>query len=126
MIVAREDHDAAQWRGACEIGVFEGIARAVDTRPLAVPETEYTVVARAVEQADLLGSPQRGRREFLVDAGLEGDPVVLEQRGLLPELEIETAQRRTAVSGNEACCVAARSIRRRSSGRRTSAWVALR
>src|ERR1700730_3024247 len=64
--------------GAGEIGMAEDIAGAVDARPLAVPEAEYAVEPPFAAQLGLLGAPQRGRGETLVDAGLKPDVVRIE------------------------------------------------
>jgi len=47
---------------------------------------------------DLLGAPQGGRREVLVDARLEFDVVVLDEALGLPQRLVETAERRAAIA----------------------------
>ena len=75
---------AAKRRGAGEIGVAEGVAGAIDPRPLAVPHAEHAVVAALAVQPGLLRAPQRGRGEVLVDARLEHDVVLLEEAPARP------------------------------------------
>jgi hypothetical protein len=74
VVVAGDGDDAAERRGAGEIGVLERVRAAVDARTLAVPDAEHAVVLRIGEvEVELLRSPDRGRRQLLVDAGLEHD-----------------------------------------------------
>ena len=58
-------------------------------------------------QAGLLGAPQRGRGEILVDAGLEHDVVLLEEALRGRELLIEAAERRAAVAADVPCRIVA-------------------
>ena len=51
---------------------------------------------------DLLGAPQRGGGEVLVDAGLEFDVVLLDEALGLPQRLVEAAQRRAAIAGDVA------------------------
>ena len=51
----------------------ECVAGAIDTRALAVPHAEYAIELALAAQLGLLGAPQRGGGEFLVEAGLELD-----------------------------------------------------
>ena len=53
----------------------------------------------------LLRAPDRGRRELLVEAGLEMDVVGLEELLQPRELQIEPADRRAAIAGDEAAGV---------------------
>src|SRR5208283_4902263 len=84
-----------------EIGVAERVARAVDARTLAVPEAEHAVEAAFAAQLGLLRPPDRRRRQLLVEAWLEMDVVGGEQAGDLEELQVEAAERRAAIAGNE-------------------------
>ncbi|KGW52136.1 hypothetical protein Y049_1810 [Burkholderia pseudomallei MSHR684] len=102
VVVAREHEHAAVRRGAGRVRVLEHVARAIDARALAVPHREHAVVFRAGIQVDLLGAPDGRRREVLVDAGLEHDPVRRQMPLRLPERQVEPAERRAAVAGNEA------------------------
>jgi hypothetical protein len=51
--------------------MFENIAAAVDTWPLAVPQREHTIISSLSNQSQLLTPPDGGGGEFLVDARLE-------------------------------------------------------
>ncbi len=108
MVVAGEHDDAAVLRGSRVVRVLEDVAAAVDTRSLAVPHREDPVVLGARVEVDLLRSPQRGRGEILVEAGLELDVSALEELRCLPQRLVERAERRPAVAGYEARGVEAR------------------
>ena len=54
------------------------------------------------EQFGLLRAPAGGRRQFLVEAGLEDDVGVGELLLGLPQLQVEPAERRAAIAGDEA------------------------
>ena len=102
VVVAGQRHDAAVLRRAGIVGVLEGVARAVDARALAVPHAEHAIVPGAGIEMDLLGAPQGGRREVLVDAGLEFDVVLLDEALGLPQRLVEAAERRAAIAGDVA------------------------
>jgi hypothetical protein len=107
VVVAREGHDAAVFRGAGIVGVLEHVARAVDAGALAVPHAEHAIVARAGVEVDLLGAPQSGGGQVLVGAGLELDVALLDEFLGLPQGLVEAAQRRAAIAGNVAAGVQA-------------------
>src|SRR5579871_6581380 len=100
MVVAREGDHAAMLGGAGVVGVLEDIAAAVDTRSFAVPHAEYAIVFGAGIEVDLLGAPEGGRCQVLVEAGLEFDVVLLDEALGLPERLVEAAERRPAVAGD--------------------------
>ena len=75
VVVAHQREHAAVLRGAGEVGVAEDVAGAVDARPFAVPHAEDAVVFALAAHLGLLRAPDRGRREILVEAGLEDDVV---------------------------------------------------
>ena len=102
VVVAHQRQHAAVLRGAGEIGVAEGVARAVDARPLAVPDAEHAVVLALAAQLGLLRAPQRGRGEVLVDRGLEQHVAWGEMLRRALELVVEPAQRRAAIAGDVA------------------------
>ena len=102
VIVARERQHAAVLRGSRVVGVLEHVAAAVDARTLAVPHREHAVVFRARVQVHLLRAPDRGRREVLVQSGLELDVRALEELLRLPQRLVERAERRAAIARNEA------------------------
>ena len=86
--------------GAGEIGVAEHVAGAVDARALAVPHGEHAIVLAFAAQLGLLRAPDRGRGEVLVDAGLEADVALAQERRGALELAVETAERRAAIAGD--------------------------
>jgi hypothetical protein len=58
-------------------------------------------------QVDLLAAPDGGRREVLVDPGLDVDAVLVEIAPGAGELLVVAAERRAAIAGDEACGVQA-------------------
>ncbi len=102
MIVAGEDEHASVLRSPRRVGVLEHVAAAIDARAFPIPHAEDAVVPRAREHADLLGPPEGARREIFVDPGLEFHMVLLEVLARAPQRLIETAERRAAITGDEA------------------------
>src|SRR5215470_15621204 len=102
MIIAGQRNDAAVLRGAGSIRMFERIERTVDARPLAVPDAEHAIDLGAGEHADLLAAPYRGRGEVFVEAGDEGDVLLLQEGLRAPQRMIVHAERRAAIAGDEA------------------------
>ncbi len=80
------------------IGVAERVARAVDARPLAVPDAEHAVIGALAEQFGLLGAPQRRRGEVFIDARLEQDVLRLEEFPGALEGMVDPAERRAAIA----------------------------
>ena len=107
VIVAHQHEHAAKRGGAGEIGVTEGVAGAIDPRPLAVPHAEHAVVAALAVQPGLLRAPERGRGQVLVDPGLEHDVMLLEEAPRGRELLVEAAERRAAIAADVPCRVVA-------------------
>ncbi|MBA7466074.1 hypothetical protein ES707_01247 [subsurface metagenome] len=103
VVVAGKHQHAAILGRTCRVGVAEDVAAAVDAGPLAVPDADHAIILRAGGQAELLRTPDRGRRQVLVHAGLELDVVLLEVFSRCEELLVITAERRAAVARNEAC-----------------------
>ena len=89
-------------RGAGKVGVTEGIARAVDAGPFAVPDAENAVVFALAAQLGLLGPPKRGGGQVLVDRGLEQDVARGEMRHGTLKLVVEPAERGAAIAGDVA------------------------
>ena len=110
MIVARADQHAAVLRRTLAVAVLEHVAAAIHPRSLAVPDREDAVVPGARQQRRLLRAPDGRRREVLVDARLEHHVGVLEPRRFAPELHVVCAERRTAVTRDEAGGVQARGL----------------
>ena len=82
--------------------MLEHVAGAVDPRALAVPHAEHAVVSALAVQLGLLGAPERGRGEVLVDRGPDDDVVLVEEAPRGGELLVEAAERRAAIAGDVA------------------------
>src|SRR5208282_3286981 len=93
---------AAVFGGAGQIGMAENVAGAVDAGALAVPHGKDAVVLAFAAQLGLLGAPHRGGGQVLIDAALEADVALGQERCSALELAVETAQRRAAITGNVA------------------------
>ena len=101
MVVAGDDQHAAMRRGSVGVAVLQRIAGSVDAGALAVPEAEHAIdLARRIG-FDLLRSQHRGRREVFVDGGQEFDAALRQEFFGAPEFQIDAAERRAAVAGNE-------------------------
>src|SRR5690606_28091527 len=83
----------------------ENVARTVDARALAVPDGKDAVMLALAKQFRLLRAPAGGGGQLLVQAGLEHDVGGGELIPGFPELLVEAAEGRAAVSGNETGCV---------------------
>ncbi len=82
------------------VGMAEDVARAVDTGALAVPDAEYAVVLALAAQLGLLRSPERRRRQILVEAGHELDVVGLQQAAGAKKGRLERCDGRAAIAGD--------------------------
>ena len=102
VVVAHRHQHAAVFGRAGEIGVAEHVTGAIDARPLAIPETEHPLVLAFAPKLRLLGAPECGRRQILVQAGMEPDLRVGEVLFRRVEHPIDSAQRRAAVAGDVA------------------------
>src|SRR5205085_3047005 len=102
MVVAHQREHAAVGGGAGEVRMPEHVTGAVDARALAVPDAEHAIELALAPKLRLLGAPQRGGGEILVDTGLEHDVAALEERFGAPELLVEPTKRRAAVSADVA------------------------
>ncbi|MGY4361939.1 hypothetical protein ACVW0J_008432 [Bradyrhizobium sp. i1.7.7] len=87
--------------------MFERIDRAVDAGALAVPDAEHAIDLGAGKQADLLAAPDGGRSQVLVQAGDEGDVVLLEVRLRAPQRVVVHAERGTTIARDETAGVEA-------------------
>src|SRR5262249_38633992 len=85
----------------CEVRVTEGIAGTIAAGALAVPHAEYAIELALAAQFGLLGSPQRGSGELFVDARLKLDVGRHKPACGADELLVETAERRSAIAGDE-------------------------
>jgi hypothetical protein len=101
-IVTAQRQHASVGRGARVVGVLEGVAGAIDARPLPVPDSEDPVGAWSLVEASLLRAPHRGGGEVLVHTRFETDAVLLEVLARTPQGEVVGAERRSPVAGDEA------------------------
>ena len=98
MIVTHREQDAAIRARPRSVAMAYSIHGTIQARRLAVPEAVHALVPGAREQPYLLRSPNGGRGQILVDAGLKNDPVLREQGLLLPEFAIQATEGRAAVA----------------------------
>lgn len=98
MIVAGHDQHAAVFRGAGGIGMAEHIARAVDAGAFAIPHAEHPIEGPFAAHFGLLGAPEGGGGQILIEAGLEFDVSGLEERGGLPEGLVDAADGGAAIA----------------------------
>ena len=108
MVVAGDHEHTAVPGGAEGVGVLDHVHAPVHPGALAVPHGEHPVVLRPRQQPHLLGAPDRGGRQVLVDAGLEADVVGLELPAGLVQGHVQRAHRRAAVARDEPGGVQAR------------------
>src|SRR5579872_5945339 len=102
MVVAGDDKHAAMRRGAIGVAMLERVARAVDAGTLAVPEAEHAVDLAAGLRLHLLRAEHGGRGEILIHGRQELDALCLQLLLDAPELEVDAAERRAAITGDEA------------------------
>ena len=102
VVVAGQHEHAAVLRRAGEVGVLEHVAAAVHARTFAVPHREYAIDFGARVQVHLLRAPDRRRGKILVQARLELDVGAVQELLRLPQRLVERAERRTAVTRDEA------------------------
>ena len=102
VIVAEQRHHAAEPRRPGEVRVSQHVPGAVDARALAVPDAEHAVVRALAVELGLLRPPARGRRDVLVDPGLEHHVMPVEVRLRAVDLQVEPAERRSAVAADVA------------------------
>ena len=105
MVIPRHRQHAALGEHAREIGVFEGIAGAIDAGGLAVPHTEHAIVESAGEQIGLLAAPDGGGGEVFVEALFEHHLGGLQVFGGARGLLVEAPQRRAPIAADEAGCM---------------------
>ena len=77
------------------------IARAINAGPLAVPNAENAIQTRARGQMHLLRTPDGGRGQILIQPRLKHHIMCAEPFRLPRQFTVKSAQRRTAIAGNE-------------------------
>ena len=80
----------------------EHIAGTINARPLAVPNAENTIQARAWRQMHLLRTPNGGRGQILIQPRLEHHIMRAEPFRLARQFPVKGTKRRSAIAGNEA------------------------
>ncbi len=93
VIVAEQGDDAAQRRGAGEVGVAQGVTGAIHAGAFAIPDGENAVVGALTVELRLLSSPAGGGGQILVDAGLKANLVRIQQALGFEKLLVVAAQR---------------------------------
>ena len=86
---------------AREVRVPEEIAGAVHAGGLAVPHAQHAVVPGLRELARELAAEDHRGAQLLVEARDEADVVLGQERGIPLEVEIEAAQRRARIPGDD-------------------------
>ena len=76
MVVASERQRRAVASRAGDIGVAEDVARAIDARPFAVPDTDHAVVFRFAQHVIDLAAQHGGGGNVFIHAGDEVDVMV--------------------------------------------------
>ena len=100
-VVPGQHQNPAVGRGALEVAVLEHVAAAVHARALAVPHAHHAVVAVEGSEQRLLAAPHRGGGQLLVHARHPHHVVGVEQGPVALDGEVDGAQRRALVPGDE-------------------------
>ena len=87
--------------GALEVAVLEHVTAAVHARALAVPHAHHAVVPGERPEQRLLAAPHRGGGQLLVHARHPHHVVGVEQGPVALDGEVDGAQRRALVAGDE-------------------------
>ncbi len=114
MIVACDHEHASVPGNAIGVAVPQRIAGAIESRTFAVPEREYPFDLALGVRGDALASERGGGGELLVDRRHEAHAMDVQQRFRLPHREVDAAERRAAITGDESGGVpAARAVEAR-------------
>ena len=73
VVVAHRSENAAPGLCSRKVSVTKGVARPVNTRPLAIPKTKNAVINAVAPQPGLLRAPYRRRGEVFVQRRLKRD-----------------------------------------------------
>ena len=79
----------------------ERVARAIDAGALPVPDAEDAVVFRLRKQVGELRAEYRGGAQVFVDAGQEGDLVLIEDLARRGKREVVPTERRAAIARDQ-------------------------
>ena len=102
MVVADDGEHAAMFRSAGSIGMFEGIAGPVHTGGLAVPDAEQAIIFGARKQTELLAAPDGCGAQIFVQALPELDIMCIQPFLGGAQLLVIPTQRGSAIAGDEA------------------------
>ena len=102
-VVVADHHEHPAVAGASRhVSVADRVHAPVEARTLAVPHGEDAIVPAIPERRRLLGAPDRGRGQILVDGRLEVDARAREKAVCGPELLVDVVHRGAAVAGDVA------------------------
>ena len=102
VVVPADDENPALGRRAIDVAMLQRVARAVHAGPLAVPQGEHAIDRALRVQRHALHAQAGGGGQVFVDGGQEFDVGRFEELLRLPQLLVHHAQRRAAVTGDEA------------------------
>ena len=108
MVVSGQGQRAAVLADAREVRVAHRVAATVQSGALAVPNAYRAVESGLRELLEQLAAHDRRESQFLVDAGHEVDPVLVEKVARAGQGDVVPAERRPFVPGNQASGVDAR------------------
>ena len=98
VIIPQRRHNTAQGRSASHIRVTKDIARAVDTRPFAIPKTKHALKFAFTAQLGLLAAPKRRGGQIFIQPFLETHLRFFKFCGGACHLKINRAQRRPTIA----------------------------
>ena len=98
VIITGQTQHAAVFGGAGRVAVAKDVAATIDARSLAIPNADHAIVAGAGRKIKLLRTPDRGRCQVFVYAGLKFDVVLLKVLSRGEQLLVVAAQRRAPIS----------------------------
>ena len=110
VVVAHQREHTAILAGAGKVGVAENVAAAIDARPFAVPDRKHAIVFALAANFGLLRTPDRCRRQILVEARHELNVVRIEHAFGAMHLHIDAAERGTAIAGDQSRRVEPREV----------------
>ena len=102
MIVADHRQHATVRRGPIGIAVAQCVAGPVYTGPLAIPDREHAIDPGFGIALHLLRAEHGSRTQLFIDGGQKADSIGIEQRLHLPQLLVVGAERRAAITADEA------------------------
>ena len=100
-IVAAQRQHSATRVGADEVAVADRVGGAVDTRGLAVPDSDHAVEARAWQRPGQLRAPHGRCGKLLVDRRLQDQLVLGSERSESSDLAHESGERRAGIAGDQ-------------------------